>query len=190
MVKYSVNLILKEEKESPLVKKLKIIFPLVSFLLLIFFGLIFLFTYFYINANSREFNLLNKEIERYEKQISEYKITEGIYTLTGSKLKVIDELLADSKNFSPVVGTLLALQTSGITITSITTDKLGNISFSIIASSSASMDMFVNKIIEEENEELFSDITAQGIVRDKKGNYILSISAKGNKELFTINETN
>lgn len=181
MPKTSVNLIVVKGKESPVVKKLKVIFPILSFIFLVVFGCIFLVTFFYIQANSREFNLTQKEIERYEKQIMDKKTTEGIYTFTLSKLQVIDQLELASKNFSPAVDSIIHLDSSGITITSLTVEKSGELSMSIIASSSASMDMFVDNLVSKPE---FSDVIAQGIIREKKGNYIVNISMKASKDLL------
>lgn len=181
MPKTSVNLIVVKGKESPVVKKLKIIFPILAFISLVVFGCIFLTAFLYIQANTREFNLTQKEIERYEKQITDKKTTEGIYTFTSSKLEVIDQLELANKNFSPAVDSIIQMDSSGITITSLTVDKSGELSMSIIASSSASMDTFVDKLVIKPE---FTTVVAQGIIREKKGNYIVNISMKASKDLL------
>lgn len=181
MPKTSVNLIVVKGKESPIVKKLKVIFPILSFISLVVFGCVFLVTFFYIQANSREFNLIQKEIERYEKQITDKKTTEGIYTFTSSKLQVIDQLESASKNFSPAVDSIIQMDSAGITVTGLTVDKSGELSMSIIASSSASLDTFVDTLIQKTE---FTNVIAQGIIREKKGTYIVNISMKASKDLM------
>ncbi len=178
MVKNTVNLIIKEEDESVLIKRLKIIFPILAGLSLLIFILVFIASIVYINKNIVAYNLLKRNVDQYEKNIVSRKNIEGIYTLTSSRLNVIDQLAGKVKDFPPLIDEINKLKGNGISIKSVSSDNKGNISFALTASSSAALDEFVSLLEKKEQTKNFYQIKANGIVREKKGLYDLSISLK------------
>lgn len=184
MTKQSVNLIIRREPESLIVRRLKIILPLTAVISLALF-LIGLFTLLaYIARHKSQFETLKTEVSELEKKIAGQKNIEGIYAYTAIRLGILDKILSAKKNYFPLISVIDNLQMEGISITSVATDNVGNISLAIIASSSATLDNFADTLIAYEKEKLFSDIYASGIVREKKGNYSLMVSLKGNPSLL------
>ncbi len=179
MVKrHSINLLILETRENRSIELLKKILPLVAGISLLTFLAVFIFSIFYVNNNIREFNALKSEVEAFEKKIADQKNTEGIYTLTLMRLNVLSQILGQSKNFSNILSEIDSLQNGAITIDSAAVDKKGLVSLSLIASSSADLDNFVNLLLDKNREKLFMDITAGGITREKKGNYKLTVDFK------------
>ena len=180
----SLNLIINKDKESSLLKKLNILSPVIALAALVFFILIFLFSIIYVNTNIAQFNNVKKESELLEKKISNLKNVEGIYTLTLLKINALSSALENSKNFNSVISEVNKLKSDEINLNSASVDENGNISFNIEASSSASLDNFINILLAKEQQKVFSEIYAAGIARDKKGTYTLNIALKGDKSLF------
>ncbi len=184
MPKKSVNLILPLEKDKPVVKKLKIILPVVAVISLLTFTIVFLASIFYINSNIFQFNLLKSEIDQLENNIGSQKNTEGIYTLTSSRLNILDQVSGKSANFTSLIGAINQMNLSGISITNMASDNKGNVTFSVAASSSASMDSLVSYLLDKDKKKIFSKIEAHGIVREKTGSYTLTITLLANNSLL------
>lgn len=184
MEKHSVNLIIKKETDSALVVKLKTFLPIIAVAALLLFVVSFLASLIYINNNNKEFKSLKTQSETLEKQITDKKNIEGIYTLTVQRIKTIDQLSSGNKNFAKLLFEILKLQSTGINFTQTSIDKKNAVNIAVIASSSATLDDFVTRLIEADTNKLFSDIKTSGIVRDKTGGYLLSISAKPSTKLL------
>lgn len=180
----SLNLIINREKESPLVKKLKVIAPVSSIVLLLLFVIIFLLSLFYVNSNIAQFNSVKIQSDQLEKKIANQKNVEGIYTLTASKVNALSTALDNNRNFNKIIEEISRLRSDEIKLNGASVDERGGISFSLEASSSASLDNFINLLLAKEQQKIFSEINAAGIIRDRKGNYSLSINLKGDKSLF------
>lgn len=184
MQKHSVNLLIKKDTESPLFKKLKIFLPVGAIASLLLFVIFFFASLIYINRNNEEFNLLKGEIDSLEKKITNNKNAEGIYNLTVSRIKTIGELSRNTKKFTPLLSEILKLKTNGLVISQTIIDKKNKVTFSVTASSSAELDDFVSNLNRAEENKLFSNIRSSGIVRDKIGAYLLSISLDPSPELL------
>ena len=89
-----------------------------------------------------------------------------------------------SKNFYQLISEVDNLKMEGITISSIASDKLGNLSLAVAASSSGALDNFVTLLLSKEQKKLFHEIRASGIVREKKGSYLLTINLKADDTLL------
>lgn len=178
MEKHSVNLIIKKEKEAPIVAKLKIILPVTASIIFFIFIVSFFASLFYINKNINEFDAVKSQISKLEKQIADKKNLEGVYTLTLSRIRTLEQLKTGNKNYSNLLAEILKLQSDGIIITETSIDKKNSVSTSIAASSSALLDDLVTRLIQTDKAKIFTDIKTSGIVRDKKGRYLLSIFLK------------
>lgn len=174
--KTAVNLIIRKETESPVLKKLNVIFPVLAILSLTVFVLIFLASIIYYNGNILKFNLIKREIESLEKKIGDQKTTEGVYTLSANRLNILNQMASQNPNFPKVLTEIDNLNSTGINILSAASDDKGLLSVDLIASSSSSLDDFVGILKKQEQKKLFSKIEAHGIVREKKGNYLLTIT--------------
>ncbi len=186
MTKNTVNLILLKEDEPPVIKKLKIILPITAAFVFIIFIFIYIASIVYINNNVVAFNLLKRNVDQLEKNITSKKNIEGIYTMTSTRLNILDQLSGKIVDFPPLINDISNLNGKGIFIKTVSSDSKGNVSFTLRASSSASLDDFVSLLENLELEKIFSQIKASGIVREKKGIYNLSVSLK--KDLSIKNE--
>lgn len=184
MQKHSVNLIIKRSNEPPIITKLKVILPIAAVVSLTLFVIFFFSSIIYISRNNQEFNSLKTQITNLEKLISAAKNTEGIYTLTVSRVKTIDQLNSTHKNYFNLLTEIKKLQLSGINLTQVTIDKKNAVVLAVSASSSASLDNFVTTLENRDISKVFSDIKSSGIVKDKTGSYLLSISLKPNPGLL------
>ena len=184
MEKHSVNLLIKKDSESDLVIRLKTFLPVIAVVSLSLFVVSFLVSLLYINNNNMEFKSLKSQSESLEKQISDKKNVEGIYTLTALRIKTIDQLNSGSKNFAKLLFEILKLQSEGINFTQTSIDKKNAVNIAVVASSSASLDDFITKLIAVDSSKQFSDIKSSGIVRDKTGGYLLTISLKPSSNLL------
>ncbi len=184
MGKHSVNLVISKQAESPLALKLKIILPIAAVASLFIFVVSFLASLLYIKNNSETFASLGVQIDTLEKKISEKKNTEGIYTLTLLRLKTVDQLKSGSKNYAKLLSEILKFGHEGVMISQTSIDKKNAVTVSAVASSSATLDDFVVQLRKTEAAKLFSEIKSSGIVRDKKGAYLLTISLKPDTTLL------
>ncbi len=185
MPKQSINLLVSKEEDTPLLRRLKKIFPIVSAVSLFLFLILFIFSIAYTNSNIKQFTALKTEVDQYEKKIINQKNTEGIYSLTVTDLNVLAQILSKSKNFSPILAELDKMRSSFILLDGAVVDSKGNLSVSLTASNSAALNKFVDDLTDlEETKRLYSGIEAYGIARDKKGKYLMSISLKANPSLF------
>lgn len=175
MEKHSVNLIIQKDKEAPIVAKLKIFLPVTASIGFFIFIVSFFASLFYINKNINEFDALKLQISRLEKQVSDKKKLEGIYTLTLSRIKTLEQLKKGNKNYSNLLTETLKLQSEGVTITQTSIDKKNSVTASIVASSAARLDDFVTHLVAVDKDKIFTNINTSGIVRNKKGGYLLSI---------------
>jgi len=181
MVKHSVNLILAGPGEPPYIHSLKTFLPIIALVSLVVFVLVFIISVVFVDSNTKQLNLLKNEVETLEKKISEQKNVEGIYTLTVMRLSVLAQIFSSGKNFSKFIPEIDSLQGKGITIDSATIDKQGSVSLSLLASSSAALDDFVTLLLEKDREKTYTNIAAGGTVREKKGDYKLSLTFKTNQ---------
>lgn len=184
MQKHSVNLLIKKEQQSPFLSKLQLILPILAVAALFLFVVIFLVSIIYIGNNNKQFGTLKLKVESLEREIAEKKNTEGIYTLTLNRVKTISEISAGSKNYSNLLSEILKLQKSGISVTNASIDKKNAINVSIIASSAATLDDFVETLAAAGESKKFSDVKSSGIVRDKSGGYLLTVSFKPSEALL------
>lgn len=178
MSKTTVNLIIKKEKESPLLRRLKVILPVVAITSLTAFAIAFFSSLIYFNNNIFQYNLTKKEIDNLEKKISSQKAAEGIYTFAATRLDILDKLSYKNPNFQNLISEVNKLNIEGVNLVSASSDDKGALALSFTASSSASMDNLVELFKASEQKKLYSQIEAHGIVREKKGNYLLTITAK------------
>lgn len=184
MEKRSVNLLIQKKGQSPLFVKLGIIFPLAAVISLFLFTVFFVVSVVYIANNNKAFGLLKSQVDNLEKQISNKKSIEGIYTLTANRVRTIDQLKSGSKNYTGLLSEILKLQTNGISVTGASIDKKNAVNVSVVASSAATLDDFISLLLTSDQSKLFNDIKGSGIVRDRSGKYLMSISFKPSDRLL------
>ena len=185
MTKHSVNLIIKKDDDSLLIKRLKKYLPLTSGISFLIFIIATVVTYIFLNGNIAEYNSLKREVTVLEERIKSQQQNEDIYISTGKTLTGNEKILFLSINFNPVLSEVINLPTEGITIPNASCDKLGNLSFKMVASSSSKLDNFITHLLNKETKsKLYSNMKAGGIVRNEKGNYSMSISLNVDKTLL------
>lgn len=184
MQKHAVNLIIKSTHEPPILSKLRVFLPISAVVSLTLFVILFLSSLIYINHNNAEFNTAKTQIDNLERLIGSQKNAEGIYTLTLVRVKTIAQLKSGNKNYTKLLTEIFKLQSPGLTISQTTVDKKNSVTIAATASSSATLDDFVNTLLKQQVVKLFSDIKSSGVVRDKNGGYLLSISLQPNPSLL------
>lgn len=184
MIAKSINLIIKHEEESVLSKKLKIIFPAIAVVLLGIFVVIFFILLIYTNNNINQFNALKSEVVQLENKISDKKTTEGVYSWSAVLLKVLNQMTSNSKNLSVYINQFKEIKLNGINFVGSKTDNKGNVDINFTASNSASLYSFIEKLLQNEQNKKVSAINASGISRNKKGQYILTVSYKVDPSLL------
>lgn len=184
MEKHSINLLIKKREESPIVSKLKVYLPIAAAVSLIVFIAISAATYFYLSSNLSDYQKLTAEAEQLKHSVEKQKNKEGLFTLTNRKLSVLKQVSGLRKDYSKILTEVRNLPVAGVSIGEVSINHKGEMSFSIQSKSVSSLDKFIDRLLKEEKENLFSDITARGIVRDKEESYTLTISFKVNQKLF------
>jgi hypothetical protein len=185
MTKKSINLILNKHEESDLVHKLKIIFPVFSIIILF----IFIFSFFTIlslyNSNINRYNSLKNDITNWEQKVNSKRNTFFVYNTISNTLENLSKIISAGKNFYPLLSKIDSLTMDGIIISNASTDSEGNVSLSLIASSSSALDAFVDaQADKDDSQNLLTNILTQGINRDKDGKFSLSLSFKADKSLL------
>lgn len=184
MTKHSVNLIIERQKDSPFIRTLRRILPLTAAIFTFIFLTSLVLAYNYLNGLAVQYNKQKREIEQLETKIINQKSLEGIYTLTLARAGVLQKLVSSRKNFTTILTEMDALNRDDVNLKSVLADTAGNVSAAIVASTSASMDEFIDALLAKERAKSFSNIQASGIVRTSKGNYQLTVKFKGNPQLL------
>jgi hypothetical protein len=173
----SINLLIVHDTESRTEKKLKKILPIIAGILFITFLIIFGISIIYNYINIQNFTALKTNVETYEKNIIDNKNIEQIYAVTAKRLDSISQILSSHTNVSPLFVQVDSLENSGIIINSSSVNEKGDVSLSLTASSAMQLEQFIDYLIsEEEIKHIYSNIISQGVVRDKKGNFIITIN--------------
>lgn len=184
MGNHSVNLIIPKKDDSAGIKKAKVIMPVVSVVALILFIIFYFATLLFNNSNRSEFLSVKNEADILEKKIGVQKNTEGLYTVSLAKVTALDGILENSRKFSHILSEINNLNRDQLSIRSAVVDNLGNVSFAVIASDSGILDDFVSLLQTKEDQKLFSQMLAKGIIREKNGDYSLNILLKSNPSLL------
>lgn len=184
MDKKSINLIIQHDTDPVILKKLKLILPLTAVASLTVFVVTFFLILIYTSNNITQFNHLKKQISEEEQKISNNKNTEGIYILSSTLLSVLNQILTNKMNFSLLLDEILDMETDGINISSSVTNRKRGVELTLTASSSGSLSDLVSKLLSEESAKKISDIRASGIIRNKKGQYLINVSFTADKSLF------
>ncbi|MBI2616856.1 hypothetical protein HYW55_01825 [Candidatus Gottesmanbacteria bacterium] len=184
MAKRSVNLIISKRDFSETAEKLKRITTITAGISIVLFLLLFALSVWYVRTNTDKFTQMKQELDQVEKKVAAKKQAEGLYVLTSQRLSVLEKLLAQTSPYDGLIGNIAGLSTEGISITSVTADSRGNLSISILASSSASLDAFITSLLYAEQEKRLSKIFAQGILRHEEGDYSLTLLFHGEKNLY------
>lgn len=176
---HAINLLPMYEKDSKQVKELKRTLPIAAITSVTLFLLIFLISIAYTNANITQYNRVKRETDLIEKKIVAQKQLEQIFIISSTRLEAISQILTGKNSISPLLSKIIQLQGEGIILTSSAIDEKGNVSISLSANTHEILDSFISSLLQkEENDQILSNIQAQGITRDKKGNYILNITLK------------
>lgn len=179
MPKRTINLILDKESDSPAIRRAKLILPILASLCLILFVIIFMVSLNYTKNNLNIFKNLKSEVDTLEAEIESYKNIEGIYSITYKLLEVIQSVVKNDKSFSRILSEINFLNSEDLSVINASADNQGNINLTLIASSSAALNKMVyilqNK---EEEEKIFSQIEASGIIKNKSGDYNLNLTFK------------
>lgn len=184
MTKYSVNLIINKSLDSPVLIKLKIILPVITLIFTVVFIVTYLITLGFISNNLSNFNSLKRETDQLEKEVEAKRDIEAVYTVTTGRLGILEKLSANIIDFNKLLTEVNNINSNGITVKTINSDSSGNINLSLVATSSAALDSLVDYLRSKEEQKLFKEIQAQGIVREKKGNYHLNISFSSSPTLL------
>lgn len=185
MVKSTINLILEKERDPVLIRRLKIILPLIAGISLVVFIIIFIISLNYTRNNISIFTGVKNEINDLETKIEEYKNIEGVYTITYKILDAVQSILKNDKQLSPILSEINNLNESDLSVVTARADIDGNVNLSMIASSAASLNKLVQILkTKEEEEKKFAKIEASGIIKSKTGEYTFNLSFKTNPDLY------
>lgn len=185
MVKKNINLLLEKELDSALVAKLKFFLPLTAGISLILFIILFIISISYTKSNLAQYNVLKDEVNRLENIINEKKNLEGVYTLSFVILNTISEILKNKVAFMPIFNEVVTINSAYLSVIQASSDEKGKVSFAVTASSSADLNDLVSILREKEDrEKKFSNMIANGIIKNKNGGYELSISLKADDSLY------
>lgn len=173
----SINLVKTEDRENArrrkttyILKVISIVF--VSFIALVSIILFILTSKLSLSAVKNEETVVLENITREKNKLSKF------YLLT-DRLKSIEEILKNRKNYTASLNTLIEQIPSGALASSLQVDK-GNITLTVNSSSLSPINRFLNDVINLSiNKHTIKDMTIESLTIDSKtGNYSLSIKAK------------
>ncbi len=185
MVKKNINLLIEKELDSPLIVKLKLYLPVAAVIFFILFIILFIVSITYTKKNLDQYRILKEEVSQLESKIDEKKNLEGVYTLSYTILNTIKEILNNKVSFTPLLSELMNINTDHLSVTQASSDNKGKVNLNITASSSAYLNNLVTFLHDKEDKDkIFSNITANGVNRNKTGGYELTISLKADESLY------
>jgi len=163
---------------------LNVIFPVVTGLFFFLFIVIYIGSIVYLKENQKEYNSINDEIAENEKAIDSQKNKEGVYRYTLSLLTVLDQIVSAFQSYTPLAQEISDLNSLGLGIKTFGTTPKGDVSISLTARSSDSLEQLVAALKQRDKDKKFSEIKAGGISRDNEGVYQLSLSFKAAPSLL------
>ncbi|OGG20815.1 hypothetical protein A3D03_04000 [Candidatus Gottesmanbacteria bacterium RIFCSPHIGHO2_02_FULL_40_13] len=185
MVKKSINLLIEKELDSLLVAKLKHYLPVAAAVCFILFIILFIVSITITKKNLAQYNTLKEEVNKIENKIDEKQNLEGVYTLSYSILKIINEITGNKVNFTPLLASVIKINSDDLSLTKAMSDDKGLVNFSISASSSAALNNLVSFLHErEDKDKIFSAIYAHRATRNTDGGYQISVSFKADESLY------
>src|SRR3989344_7405407 len=177
MAKKLINLLIEPSPEPIYYRRLKKLFPLISFLSLLLFTVLYLSSLLYLQINIKEYNSLKAKYTLLENKIAEKKSAESIYVSTIGILDTIKKILdKDSKIISSTFPTVFGLQQNGIQVNSTSVDNSGPVGITVSAESSDSLLSLYESLKELEVSSNFRQIQASGIIRENDGRYSLTVN--------------
>ena len=176
MAKQSINLLITKHPASGMVRRMQKISPMFAGISLVVFCAAFIISFEQLRASGAEHDRVRKEITDVEKSILTQQSAEGLYTLTAKSLDVLQRITDKNITFNRVLSELSTLQSESTIFANAHVDDTGVVSISIISESYTYLNEFVSNLLAKESEGLFSNIKTQGVVRDRDGEYRLSIS--------------
>lgn len=176
MPKKTINLLIQKHQQKNLLGKIFKFTPIVSVCALLLFLLFYSVSVILLKTNYKEYNTLQDSIEQLEAKIASKKNTEGLYISTKTVLGIIEKILGEKYHYSYVLPEIYSLNTYNTVISDATIDKKGQVTLSVVNSSIDIMEEFVEKLKEKEISDKFSQIYAQGIVRDKNGEFTMTVT--------------
>lgn len=182
--KRSINLILKKEHAAPLTLRLNRVAIRVAAGSLAVFCLVFVMSAAYLRIQYAQFNAIRRDVQDFEQRISQMKTVEGLATIASEKLTVLERLSTINRRYSRLLNETLQLQTGEIQISTIAVGKDRSMSFAVVAQSSGALSQFVETLIQRKEDNLYTDINATGIIRDRNGLYSLTITLKPDVSIF------
>lgn len=176
MPKKTINLLIQKHEQKNLLGKIFRFVPIVSVCSLILFLLFYGSSVVLLKTNIKEYNTLQDAIEQIEAKIAGKKNTEGLYVSTITILAVIEKILGEKYHYSDILPEIYSLNTYNTIVSDSTIDKNGQVTLSVTATSIDILDEFIEKLKEKEISNKFSQINAQGIVRDKNGEFTMTVT--------------
>lgn len=178
MSKKAINLIIKKDKESLLVVRLRKILPLAGMISLAFFLILYIGSIFYIKYYSVKINNISKEVFELEQEVNQQISKEGIYLAISKLTTILAQLTKQNgKQFADLIPLLLSLKTEEVAIQSASIGSDNKITFLLSAPTYDRLYSFMENIISAEvNDKIISQVVSHGITRDINGTYTISVS--------------
>lgn len=173
----SINLVKTEDRENSKRKKTTYILKIISIVFVSFVVLVSI-VLFILSARFSLSSVKNEEAATLE-SITHQKNKLSKFYLLNDRLKGIEEILKNRKNYTNSLNTLMGQIPAGATASSLQVDK-GNITLTVNASSLFPINKFLNDVINLSiNKHIIRDMTIESLTIDSKtGTYSLSIKGK------------
>jgi hypothetical protein len=178
MVKKSVNLILNPQVESPVIKRLKVMLPVLAGICLVSFTVTFLVSVYLIRQNNDEYEMLKNQVGALQDKVNVQKNVEGIYTLTLTRDNILNQIMKTMKDFPQIFSDINGMTGGGIAVDTVSLRQKGEVSISFNVASASELDELVSLVLSDQFKKDWTDIKAQGIAREKTGAYQLTVALK------------
>lgn len=173
----SINLLKTETKENPRRRKTTYILKIISIIFIFFVGLVSIIL-FILNSRISISSVKDEETSVLQ-NISIQKNRLSKYYLLNDRLKGVEEILKDRKNYTNVLNSLVSQIPPDTKVGSLEIDK-GDISLSVDSSSLLPLNEFLNNMVDLSiNKHVIHNMTIESLTIDSKtGNYSIAIKAK------------
>lgn len=156
-----------------------------SFALLGVFIAVYVISFIILSVLTLRFKNTQNAISDATGKINQLKDVEAILLASQKKLSAIDEITKSEISYPAILKELLVLPPDGILIKSINVDAKGAVKLDYIASSSASLESFVNTLLEkDEIENKFASVFSNAITKAKDGRFSTSVTFNTVKDKF------
>jgi hypothetical protein len=183
-MKRTINLILPQAPEPPLIKQLRQLLPLTAAVVSMIFIILFIASLIFLQINNREYDEMVTTANALQKEITGYKNKEGLYLLVYRSAGAIEKILSNAHTHAAFAQEVGKLNGDGIFVTQFALDKPENAQVTFTAASAEKLTTLIQILNQAELDNMISDVATSDLSRTASGIYMVTVNFKADPSLL------